>query len=89
MSYFELVTSKSLKFLFSQVGNNIHLSAYGSTTNSLPLQKLWWLWASYAIHMDLAMVFQADCSPSYRVPCYVSHRHASEDAVSEIGFFLS
>ena len=39
--------------------------------------------------MDLAMVFPADCVASYRVSCYVSHRHASEDAVSEIGFFLS
>ena len=43
----------------------------------------------YGPRMDLAMVFPADCVASYRVSCYVSHRHASEDAVSEIGFFIS
>ena len=40
--------------------------------------------------MDLAMVFPADFVPSYRISiCYVTTRYASEEAVSEMGFFLS
>ena len=50
-----------------------------STTKALRLQKLWWLWTSYVPHMDLAMVFPADCVPSDRDSCYVSHRYASEE----------
>ena len=38
--------------------------------------------------MDLVLVFPLDVISSYSVACYVSHRHASEDAVSEMGVFL-
>ena len=79
MSSIEIVTSKSykLKFLFSQVGKGPP-----SAETMVAMDLIWtWLWCIQQIsrYPDL---------PSYRVSCYVSHRYASEDAVSEIGFFL-
>ena len=92
MSSVELVTSKSckVKFRFCQVVNKIFTCHNTGLAPRPSLCKSYGGYGphNYVPHMDLAMMFPADGVSSYRVSCYVSHNHASEDAVFSNGFLF-